>query len=76
MLAQTAVRGDLWIHRSWIRLMYLADPLGELGQPFNGWVDGSGSNPGGGFGKPRGGHETRDGDGLEGPGGKLSIVVT
>ncbi|GJX56950.1 hypothetical protein Tco_0286847 [Tanacetum coccineum] len=33
----------------------------------NGWVDGSGSNPGGGFGKPRGGHETRDGDGLEGP---------
>ncbi|GKE42172.1 hypothetical protein Tco_1469456, partial [Tanacetum coccineum] len=24
----------------------------------NGWVDGSGSNPGGGFGNPRGGRET------------------
>ncbi|GKA35485.1 hypothetical protein Tco_0721976 [Tanacetum coccineum] len=33
-----------------------------------GWVDGNGSNPGGGFGNPRGGQETRgDGDGLEGP---------
>ncbi|GJT87160.1 retrovirus-related pol polyprotein from transposon TNT 1-94 [Tanacetum coccineum] len=40
----------------------------------NGWVDGSGSNPGGGFGKPGGGRETRGGeDGLEGPDGQLSI---
>ncbi|GKD88926.1 hypothetical protein Tco_1364433, partial [Tanacetum coccineum] len=31
-----------------------------------GWVDGSDSNPGGGFGKPGGGRETRGGgDGLE-----------
>ncbi|GKC42731.1 hypothetical protein Tco_1060453 [Tanacetum coccineum] len=42
----------------------------------NGWVDGSGSNPGGGFGNPRGGRETRGGgDGLEGPCGQLSICV-
>ncbi|GJU06388.1 hypothetical protein Tco_1122818 [Tanacetum coccineum] len=42
----------------------------------NGWVDGSGSNPGGGFGKPRGGRETRGGeDGLEGPGGQLSMCI-
>ncbi|GJT55695.1 retrovirus-related pol polyprotein from transposon TNT 1-94 [Tanacetum coccineum] len=35
----------------------------------NGWVDGSGSNLGGGFGKLRGGRETLGGgDGLEGPG--------
>ncbi|GJX51823.1 hypothetical protein Tco_0278668 [Tanacetum coccineum] len=34
----------------------------------NGWVDGSGSNPGGGFRNPRGGRETcGGGDGLEGP---------
>ncbi|GKA28421.1 zinc finger, CCHC-type containing protein, partial [Tanacetum coccineum] len=40
-----------------------------------GLVDGNGSNPGGGFGKPRGGREIRGGgDGLEGPGGQLSIV--
>ncbi|GJS85274.1 hypothetical protein Tco_0751815 [Tanacetum coccineum] len=40
-------------------------------------VDGSGSNPGGGFGNMRGGRETRGGgDGLEGPGGQLSIVDT
>ncbi|GJU04683.1 hypothetical protein Tco_1121113 [Tanacetum coccineum] len=33
-----------------------------------GWVDGDGSNPGGRFGKPRGGRETRGGrDGLDGP---------
>ncbi|GJV38064.1 hypothetical protein Tco_1410541 [Tanacetum coccineum] len=33
-----------------------------------GWVDGNGSNLGGGFGKPGGGRETRGGgDGLEGP---------
>ncbi|GJW21121.1 hypothetical protein Tco_0031743, partial [Tanacetum coccineum] len=31
-----------------------------------GWVDGNGSNPGGGFGKPEGGLETRGGgDALE-----------
>ncbi|GJV92659.1 hypothetical protein Tco_1540472 [Tanacetum coccineum] len=41
-----------------------------------GWVEGNGSNPGGGFGKPRGGRETRGGgDGLEGPGGQLSMCV-
>ncbi|GJV31202.1 hypothetical protein Tco_1391602, partial [Tanacetum coccineum] len=41
----------------------------------NGWVDGSGSNPGDGFGKPGGGRETRGGgDGLEGPDGQLSMV--
>ncbi|GJQ98995.1 putative reverse transcriptase domain-containing protein [Tanacetum coccineum] len=41
-----------------------------------GWVDGNGSNPGGGFGKPGGGLETRGGgDGLEGPGGQLSMCV-
>ncbi|GJZ04053.1 hypothetical protein Tco_0537328 [Tanacetum coccineum] len=41
----------------------------------NGCVDG-GSNPGGGFGKPGDGRETRGGeDGLEGPGGQLSICV-
>ncbi|GJY38863.1 hypothetical protein Tco_0425227 [Tanacetum coccineum] len=35
-----------------------------------GWVDGNGSNPSGGFGKPGGGREKRrGGDGLEGPGG-------
>ncbi|GJZ78438.1 hypothetical protein Tco_0643275 [Tanacetum coccineum] len=35
-----------------------------------GWVDGNGSNPGGRFGKPGGGQETRGGgDGLEGPDG-------
>ena len=40
-----------------------------------GWVDGSGSNPGGGFGKLRGGRETHGGgDGLEGPGGQLLMV--
>ncbi|GJR69302.1 hypothetical protein Tco_0015367 [Tanacetum coccineum] len=40
-----------------------------------GWVDGNGSNSGGGFGKPRGGRETRGGgDGLEGPSGQLSMV--
>ncbi|GJU88999.1 hypothetical protein Tco_1301422 [Tanacetum coccineum] len=34
----------------------------------NGWVNGNGSNPGGGFRKPGGGRVTRgDGDGLEGP---------
>ncbi|GJR20566.1 putative ribonuclease H-like domain-containing protein [Tanacetum coccineum] len=39
-----------------------------------GWVDGNGSNPGGGFGKSRGGRETiGGGDGLEGPGGQLSM---
>ncbi|GKC49904.1 hypothetical protein Tco_1072649 [Tanacetum coccineum] len=41
-----------------------------------GWVDGNGSNPGGGFGKPGSGQEMRGGgDGLEGPGGQLSMVV-
>nr|GEV07514.1 hypothetical protein [Tanacetum cinerariifolium] len=40
-----------------------------------GWVDGIGSNPGGGFGKPGGGREIRRGkDGLDGPGGQLSMV--
>ncbi|GJV36120.1 IQ motif, EF-hand binding site containing protein [Tanacetum coccineum] len=40
-----------------------------------GWVDGNGLNPGGGFGKPRGGQETRGGgDRLEGPVGQLSMV--
>ncbi|GJR40685.1 hypothetical protein Tco_1216369 [Tanacetum coccineum] len=33
MLAQTAVHCDPRIHRSWIRPVYLVDPLGELGQP-------------------------------------------
>ncbi|GKE27019.1 hypothetical protein Tco_1442403 [Tanacetum coccineum] len=43
----------------------------------NGWVDGSGSTPGGRFGNPGGCHETRGGgDGLEGPCGQLSIVDT
>ncbi|GJR41860.1 hypothetical protein Tco_1309963 [Tanacetum coccineum] len=41
-----------------------------------GWVDGNGSNPGGVFGKPGGGRETRSGgDGLDGPGGQLSMCV-
>ncbi|GJX71981.1 hypothetical protein Tco_0309152 [Tanacetum coccineum] len=41
-----------------------------------GWVDGNGSNPGGGFGKPGGGRETRGGgDRLDGPDGQLSICV-
>ncbi|GJY99948.1 hypothetical protein Tco_0517378 [Tanacetum coccineum] len=41
-----------------------------------GWVDGNGSNPSGGFGKPGGGHETRGGgDGLDGPDGQLSMCV-
>ncbi|GKA62368.1 hypothetical protein Tco_0761887 [Tanacetum coccineum] len=41
------------------------------------WVDGNGSNSGGGFGKPGGGLETLSGgDGLEGPGGQLSMVLT
>ncbi|GKF00644.1 hypothetical protein Tco_0027567 [Tanacetum coccineum] len=41
----------------------------------NSWVDGSGSNPGGGFGKSGGGRETRSGgDGLEGPGGGATSV--
>ncbi|GJR02390.1 retrovirus-related pol polyprotein from transposon TNT 1-94 [Tanacetum coccineum] len=41
----------------------------------HGWVNGNGSNPGGGFGKPGGGRETHGGeDGLEGPGGQLSMV--
>ncbi|GJT03870.1 putative ribonuclease H-like domain-containing protein [Tanacetum coccineum] len=40
-----------------------------------GWVDGNGSNLGGGFGKPGGGRETHGGgDGLEGPGCQLSMV--
>ncbi|GKA60857.1 hypothetical protein Tco_0760264 [Tanacetum coccineum] len=40
-----------------------------------GWVDGNGSNLGGGFGKPGGGLEIRGGgDGLEGPSGQLSVV--
>nr|GEW51680.1 reverse transcriptase domain-containing protein [Tanacetum cinerariifolium] len=39
-----------------------------------GWVDGSGSNPGGRFGKPGGGRETRGGgDRLEAPDGQLSM---
>ncbi|GKD75526.1 hypothetical protein Tco_1333808, partial [Tanacetum coccineum] len=39
------------------------------------WVDGNGSNPGGGFGKLGGGRETRGGgDGLDGPGGQLPIA--
>ncbi|GJY29199.1 hypothetical protein Tco_0404966 [Tanacetum coccineum] len=43
----------------------------------NGRVDGSGSNPGGGFENPGGGRETRgDGDRLEGPSGQLSFVDT
>ncbi|GKB95112.1 hypothetical protein Tco_0981249 [Tanacetum coccineum] len=41
-----------------------------------GWVDGNGLNPGGRFGKPGGGRETRGGgDGLEGPSGQLSMCV-
>ncbi|GJR54305.1 hypothetical protein Tco_1404826 [Tanacetum coccineum] len=41
----------------------------------DGWVDGNGLNPGGGFRKPGGGLETRGGgDGLEGPGGQLSMI--
>ncbi|GJU13449.1 reverse transcriptase domain-containing protein [Tanacetum coccineum] len=40
-----------------------------------GWVDGNGSNSGGGFGKPGGGRETHGGgDGLEGPGGGATRV--
>nr|GEV16837.1 hypothetical protein [Tanacetum cinerariifolium] len=40
-----------------------------------GWVDGNGSNPGSGFGKPGGGRETHGGgDGLEGPGGGATWV--
>nr|GEU63321.1 hypothetical protein [Tanacetum cinerariifolium] len=40
----------------------------------HGWVDGSGSNPGGGFGKLGGSREIRGGgDRLEGPGGQLSM---
>ncbi|GJZ60047.1 hypothetical protein Tco_0615863 [Tanacetum coccineum] len=40
-----------------------------------GWVNGNGSNPSGGFGKSRGGLETRGGgDVLEGPSGQLSMV--
>ncbi|GKA60035.1 hypothetical protein Tco_0759348, partial [Tanacetum coccineum] len=40
-----------------------------------GWVDGNGSNLGSRFGKPGGGRETYGGgDGLEGPGGQLSMV--
>nr|GEY44937.1 hypothetical protein [Tanacetum cinerariifolium] len=39
------------------------------------WVDGSGLNPGGGFGKTGGDRETRGGgDGLEGPDGQLTMV--
>ncbi|GJR71055.1 hypothetical protein Tco_0083420 [Tanacetum coccineum] len=42
----------------------------------NGWVDSSGSNPSGGFGKPGGGRKIRgSGDGLEGPGGQLYMCV-
>ncbi|GKF39997.1 hypothetical protein Tco_0120058 [Tanacetum coccineum] len=38
----------------------------------SGWIDGSGTNPSGGFGKSRGGRETRGGgDGLKGPGGPI-----
>ncbi|GJR71281.1 hypothetical protein Tco_0083646 [Tanacetum coccineum] len=38
-------------------------------------VDGNGSNPSGGFGKPGGGREIRDGiDGLEGPDGQFFMV--
>ncbi|GJT46852.1 hypothetical protein Tco_0955567 [Tanacetum coccineum] len=41
-----------------------------------GWVNGNGSNPGGGFGKPGGGLVTRGGgDGLERPGGQLSMSI-
>ncbi|GJY88748.1 hypothetical protein Tco_0503376 [Tanacetum coccineum] len=41
----------------------------------DGWVNGNGSNPSGGFGKPGGGRETRGGgDGLEGLDGQLSMV--
>ncbi|GKA86376.1 hypothetical protein Tco_0808087 [Tanacetum coccineum] len=44
---------------------------------FQGWVDGNDSNPGSRFGNPGGGRETRGGgDGLEGPGGQLSMVWT
>ncbi|GJV67630.1 hypothetical protein Tco_1483139 [Tanacetum coccineum] len=40
-----------------------------------GWVDGNGLNSVGGFGKPRGGRETRGGgDGLERPGGGATWV--
>nr|GEW74275.1 uncharacterized mitochondrial protein AtMg00810-like [Tanacetum cinerariifolium] len=49
----------------------LPSHLGKLGL---GWVDGNGSNSGGGFRKPRGGQETcGGGDGLEGPDGQLSM---
>ncbi|GJU23271.1 hypothetical protein Tco_1156613 [Tanacetum coccineum] len=41
-----------------------------------GWVDGNGSNSGGGFGKPGGGRETcGGGDGLDRPGVQLSMCV-
>ncbi|GKA29645.1 hypothetical protein Tco_0715890 [Tanacetum coccineum] len=41
----------------------------------DGELDDSGSNPGGGFGNPRGGRETRGGgDRFKGPGGQLSMV--
>nr|GEU58900.1 zinc finger, CCHC-type [Tanacetum cinerariifolium] len=41
-----------------------------------GWGDGNGSNPDGGFGKPKGGLEIHGGgDGLEGPDGQLSKCV-
>ncbi|GJZ04197.1 retrovirus-related pol polyprotein from transposon TNT 1-94 [Tanacetum coccineum] len=41
-----------------------------------GWIDGNGSNLGGGFGKPGGGQETRrGGDGLEGPDSGLAVPV-
>ncbi|GJR21161.1 hypothetical protein Tco_0969688 [Tanacetum coccineum] len=42
----------------------------------NGWVDGNGSNPGGGFGKPGGGQETDGGgDRLEGLGGEKDFFL-
>ncbi|GJY78463.1 hypothetical protein Tco_0484264, partial [Tanacetum coccineum] len=41
----------------------------------DGWVDGNGSNPGGGFGKPGAGLETHGGgDGLEWPGGGATWI--
>ncbi|GJR64944.1 hypothetical protein Tco_0011009 [Tanacetum coccineum] len=41
-----------------------------------GWVDGNGSNLGGGFGKPGGGRKIDGGeDGLEGLSGQLSMCV-
>ncbi|GJR39178.1 hypothetical protein Tco_1214862 [Tanacetum coccineum] len=42
----------------------------------NSWVDGSGSNPGGGFGKSGGGRETRSGGGgLEGNGTNCPSLI-